>query len=176
MPTIKKLTRDQLNDKAVRLGIAGAGEMKNRAAVIEAIEEAKRDDRPEARVVSVFGNDMWVLVEMNVDRALEEFGETELSAAGRSEVVDATGQELAVLRKEGLKVADSALAAAALQMAFEIDHPYNSATAKSNCVSELHKIMDRLYELAGEEGQAGGAKGGKVDELRARRAKRRAAS
>lgn len=171
MPSLKKLTRDALNDKALRLGIDAVG-MPNRAAVIEAIE-AVRAEPVGTSVLSVFGNDQRVLVEMSLERAVEEFGGTPLAKAGRCEVVDATEQELAELRKATPQVANSALAAAALRMAFEVDHPYNSATAKSNCVSELHKIMDRLYELAEEQGSG---KGGKVDELRARRAKRRAAS
>ncbi len=174
MPTLKKLTRDALNEKALRLGVADAVEMPNRAAVIEAIEEAKREDRPEARVLSVFGNGLRVLVEMHVDRARDEFGGVPLAEAGRTEVVDATEQELAVIRKESPAVANSALAAAALRMAFEIDHPFNSATARANCVNELHKVMDKLHEQADKEGKA--PAGSKVDELRARRAKRRAAS
>ena len=174
MPTLKKLTRDALNDKALKLGIADAVTMPNRAAVISAIEEAK-ELPPGARVLSVFGNGMRVLVEMHVDRAEEEFGVGQLASAGRTHVVDATEKELAVLRRESAKVADSALGAAALRMALEIDHPYNSATAKANCVSELHKIMDKLHELALEDGD--GAEKSDLDELRARRQrKRRAAS
>jgi hypothetical protein len=174
MPGLNKLTRDALNDKALKLGIADAVEMPNRAAVIEAIKAVKAVPVGTS-VLSVFSNGQRVLVEMGVERALEEFGDAPLAKAGRCEVVDATERELVALRKETPKVADSALAAAALRMAFEIDHPYNSATAKSNCVSELHKVMDRLYELAGEEAKASGT-GGKVDELRARRTRRRAAS
>jgi hypothetical protein len=174
VPALKKLTRDALNDKALKLGITDAVEMPNRAAVIEAIEEAKAAP-PGARVLSVFGNGLRVLVEMHVDRAREEFGAAQLVDAGRTDVVDATEQELAALRKVSAEVADSALAAAALRMAFEIDHPYNSATAKANCVSELHKVMDKLRELAAEDGEAKAKAGSKVDELRERRAKRRAA-
>jgi len=50
-------------------------------------------------------------------------------------------------------------------MAFELDHPYNSATAKSYCVKELRQTMERLSELAplGEEG------GSRLDELRRKR-------
>lgn len=173
MPALKKLTREALNDKALKLGISDAVAMPNRAAVIEAIEAVKAAPSG-SWVLSVFGNGQRVLVEMHVDRAVEEFGDTQLAKAGRCEVVDATVQELNVIRTTSAEVADSALAAAALRMAFEIDHPYNSATAKANCVSELHKVMDKLHELADEAGKAGS--GGKADELRARRAKRRAAS
>lgn len=174
MPTLKKLSRDALNDKALKLGITDAVQMQNRAEVIEAIEAAKAMP-PGAWVLSVFGNGQRVLVEMHVDRALDEFG-TQLAKAGRTEVVDATEQELAVIRKESPAVADSALAAAARRMAFEIDHPYNSATAKANCVNELHKVMDKLRELAAQDGEAKAKEGSKVVELRERRAKRRAAS
>jgi hypothetical protein len=172
MPSLKKLTRDQLNDKAKRLGIADAVGMSNRAAVIEAIEAAKTVARPDARVVSVFANGQRVMIEMHVDRATAEFGD--LAGAGGSEVVDAIKGELAEIRKRNAEVADSALAAAAVRMAFELDHPYNSATAKANCMSELHKAMDRLLELAPREEQAKG----RLDELKARRKKaaRRAAA
>lgn len=172
MPTLKKLSRDKLNDKALKLGIADAKQLQNRAAVIKAIEEAKTD-RPEARVISVFANGLRVLVEMHADRAREEFGGLSLAKAGRSDVVDATEKQLADIRERDPKVGDSALAAAALRMAYELDHPYNSATAKANCVNELHKAMDRLLELA----PTGEGKKGKVDELKARRrAKRKSAA
>lgn len=175
MPSLKKLTRDALNDKALKLGIADAVEMQSRADVIEAIEAVKA--MPAGTwVLSVFGNGQRVLVEMHVERAMKEFGTADLARVGRTDVVDATEQELAAIRRESPKVADSALGAAALRMAFEIDHPYNSATAKANCVNELHKVMDKLRELAAEDSEAKAKEGSKVVELRERRAKRRAAS
>lgn len=172
MPSLKKLTRDKLNDKALRLGITGAVHLPNRAAVIEAIEEAKAEDRPEARVVSVFGNGLFVLVEMHVDRAREEFGDRALASAGRTDVIDATEKQLAELREKSAAVADSALAAGAMRMAYELDDPHTSATAKANCLSELHKAMDRLLELA----KAGEGKKGKLHEIKEARSTRRDAA
>ena len=167
MPALKKLPRDQLNDKARKLGVEDATKMRNRAAVIEAIEakKAELEDRLDARVVSVFRNGLYALVEMHVDRVEEVFGDLPIADAGGTEVVDATRAELAEIRKRDPQVADSALAAAALSMAFELDHPYNSATAKSYCVKELRQTMERLSELAplGEEG------GSRLDELRRKR-------
>lgn len=179
MPSLKKLTRDTLNEKAANLGVADAEQLPNRAAVIAAIEAAKEREHAGiwgqgARVMSVFGKGKYrrVLVEMSPQLAQEQFGAMPLWQAGPTTAVDATESELARIRKRKAEVADSALAAAALRMAFEIDHPYNSATAKANCVNELHKIMDRLLELA----PAGEEQKGALDELKARRAKRKAAA
>lgn len=149
MPTLKKLTRDQLNDKALKLGVPDAVEMKNRAAVIEAIEarKAELDDRPDVRVVGVFRNGLYALVELHVDRVLELFGDLAVQLGG-TETIDATRAELEEIRRRDPEVGDSALAAAALRMAYELDHPGNSATAKSYCVKELRQTMDRLRELS----------------------------
>jgi hypothetical protein len=166
LPSITKLTRDQLNEKALKLGIADAVQMPNRKAVIEAIKARK--SRPQgSRLVSVFANGRRALVEMHVDRAREEFGDQPLAEAGGSIVVEATQRQLAEIRERKPDVADSALAAAALQMAYELDHPFNSATSKSMCAKALHQAMDRLLELA----PPGKATKGKLDELKERRRK-----
>lgn len=164
MPSLKKLPRDQLNDKAKKLGIAGAVQMKNRGAVIEAIEAAKAEEqeRPTARVLSVFANGRFALVEMHVDRIAEVFGDMPLADAGGSEAIDATRRQLDEIRRRKPDVANSALAAGALRMAYELDHPFNSATAKSYCAKELRQTMDRLEELAPPSEKSGG----RLDELR----------
>jgi hypothetical protein len=167
LPALKKLPRDELNAKALKLGIADAVQLPNRAAVIEAIEakKAELNRRPDAQVVSVFHNGLYVLVEMHVDRLEEIFGELPIADAAGTETIDATRAELEDIRRRNPKVADSALAAAAMRMAYELDHPHNSATAKSYCVKELRQTMDRLLELAppGEKG------GSRLDELRKKR-------
>lgn len=171
MPSIKKLTRDQLNDKALKLGIVGAVEMPNRAAVIEAIEAKKAElaEQPDARVVSVFRNGLYVLVEMHVDRVADVFGDLPLDSSSGTETIDATRAELEEIRSRDPQVADSALGAAALRMAYELDHPFNSATAKSYCVKELRQTMDRLRELSPPAPKQAGT----LHEIRQTRASRR---
>jgi len=174
LPALKKLPRDQLNDKARKLGIEDAVKMRDRAAVIEAIEakKAELEDRPDARVVSVFRNGLYVLVEMHVDRAEEVFGDLPIADAGGTEVVDATRAELEEIRERDPRVANSALAAAALSMAFELDHPYNSATAKSYCVKELRQTMDTLREQAPPQVKGGS----RLEQLRKEREEKEAAA
>ncbi len=170
MPSLKKLPRDTLNDKAAKLGIAEADQLSTRADVIRAIEAAKsaQDAGLWGRgvyVASVFAKGKRVLVDMSADLARQHFGEVPLHEAASTSVVDATEKQLAGIRERNADVADSALAAAALRMAYELDHPYNSATAKSYCIKELRQSMDRLLELA----PAGEGEKGALDELKARR-------
>jgi hypothetical protein len=47
----------------------------------------------------------------------------------------------------GVDFKTSALAAAALELARQLDHPRNSATAKSLCAGRLVEALDRLREL-----------------------------
>jgi hypothetical protein len=68
-------------------------------------------------------------------------------------------------------VADSALAATARALARELDDPGNSATSKSMCARALAETLDRLLALAPPKKEAD-----KLDELNARRAKRRGAA
>jgi hypothetical protein len=65
------------------------------------------------------------------------------------------------LRKRDANLADSSLAASAVAMAFEIDHPFNSATSKANCQARLQEAMRELYALAPAE-----EKGGKLHDIR----------
>ena len=63
------------------------------------------------------------------------------------------------------------MAASALALAASIDFVGNSATSRSMCVRELREVLGRLLELAPPVEEVDS-----VDELRARRAGRRAAS
>lgn len=64
-------------------------------------------------------------------------------------------------------VGRSAVAAAALAMAGEIDDPGNSATSKSMCSKELREAMTALRALAPAK-----RKSDQIDDLTKRRAKR----
>lgn len=177
MPSLKKLSRDTLNEKAEKLGIEGAEQLPNRAAVIEAIEARKAMGhtgiwQQGARAVSMINKGSRVLVEIPTELAVELFDELHLDSARRTDVIDAVVQELAAIRKEKPEVADSAIAATALRMAYELDNPYTSATAKSMCAKALHQAMDHLTE----EAPPGETKKGRLDELREEREEKRRAA
>lgn len=87
-----------------------------------------------------------------------------------SRVIDAVSLEMEKLRKVDAELADSALAATALALAFELDHPGNSATSKSMCARALNETMDKIRALAPPADEKDG-----VDELSQAREKRRAA-
>lgn len=84
-------------------------------------------------------------------------------------VVDAVRKDLAAFAKTDRGLAESALAATVLALAYELDNPGNSATSKAMCAGQLRESMDRLRELMPPK-----AKKDALDELSARRAKRRA--
>ena len=108
-----------------------------------------------ARVVSVYGPfNSRVMFEMSAEAAAMLFSK-DLGLSGRTNVVDALERELAELRKVSPELADSALAVATLQLAYEIEHPYNSATSKANCHARIQEAMDRLRELAPTEEKKG---------------------
>jgi len=121
------------------------------------------------RLVSVFGPfNAYALVEMSTERAVELFGCPLTSSLSSSVVIDATEAELETIAKRNPALADSALAASAVALAYEIQNPYNSATSKSMCARELRETMAKLRELAPEaEGEDG------IDELGTRREARR---
>lgn len=122
-----------------------------------------------ARVVSVFGAfNSRVLVEMSAEAAQPMFPEP-FSESGRLAVVEAAEREVAAIRQRDPGLADSALAASAVALAYEIANPYNSATSKSMCAREMRDTLDRLRELAPEEDHADS-----LDELKQRRAERQA--
>src|ERR1017187_1307213 len=73
-------------------------------------------------------------------------GEPEKSVGSpeSGEATRAVERDLARIPEE---LADSALAAACLAMARELDSPINSATSKSMCAKALLDILNRLHEL-----------------------------
>jgi hypothetical protein len=177
LPSLDKLTRDELNDKAEKLGVEGAVQMKNRRAVIEAIRARQEEFEgvsPDlfsrgARVINVYHGR--TVIEVSTDLASYLF-EQPLGQSGRTDAVAAVEADLALIRSRDPKVADSGIAAGALQMAHEIEDPYNSATSKSMCMKSLQQAMDRLLELSppGQEEE------GRLYELKVGRAKRRSAA
>jgi hypothetical protein len=92
-----------------------------------------------------------------------------LAESGDASVASAVEEDLEMIRKRDAKVADSALAAAALRMGRELDDPFNSASAKAQCARALHAHMDRLLELS----PPGQEKEGKLHELKSQRKARR---
>jgi hypothetical protein len=177
LPGITKLTRDQLNDKAEKIGIADAAYLPNRRAVIEAIEERQQMFEglsPDlfkygARVLNVHQDR--TVIEVSTDLAGFLF-RGPLTESGETTVATAVEEDLDLISKRDPKVARSAIAAAALRMGHELDDPYNSASAKAQCARALQSHMDRLLELSppGQEEE------GKLHELKSRRATRRLAA
>lgn len=111
---------------------------------------AKRKDLAArgARVVSVFGPfNSRVLVDMPADVAVELF-DGPLADNARTDVIDAALRGVEALRKRDADLADSALAAGLVALAFEIAHPFNSATSKAALHREMRESLDRLAELA----------------------------
>ena len=80
-------------------------------------------------------------------------------------------KDLDAIRKRDAALADSALAAVALQMAYELDSIENKGHAKSVCAKELRETLDRLRDLAPKE-----RKKDSIDELAKQRARRRGAA
>jgi hypothetical protein len=124
-------------------------------------------------IMSVFGPfASKALVLMSVEEAMKLVPDADLGAARPSRVVDAAEHEIERIRERDPDLADSAVAASAIAMAYEIEHPFNSATSKSMCQARLVEAMKTLRELAPPEERP---KDG-IDQLRERRAKRRARS
>lgn len=169
MPSLKKLSRADLNAKATELGIDEPEKLGNRAAVIAAIEEKKAADAaanpfgPSAKCISVFGPfNSRALIEVPADLALRALGP--LADNARTGVIDGVERDLAEIAERDEELAKSTLAGVAIRLALELDHPYNSATSKGQCAKALNETMDRLRELAPEEEANDG-----VDDLAARR-------
>ncbi|MEJ7891717.1 MAG: hypothetical protein WKF94_03665 [Solirubrobacteraceae bacterium] len=108
------------------------------------------------------------LVEMPVDAAREMF-DGPLADNARTDVIDAALREVEAIRERDAVLADSPLAAGIVALAFEIAHPYNSATSKAALHRELRESVDRLRELAPPATEAD-----RVDELARARELRRA--
>lgn len=123
--------------------------------------------RVRVNVISVFGAfNSRALIEMPAGAAEELIGEP-LAKSGRTTVIEGAEREVSAIRKRDPELAKSALAASAVALAYEIEHPYNSATSKSNCAKEMRDTLDRLRELAPEE-----EKEDDLDDLGKRRAAR----
>lgn len=121
-----------------------------------------------ARVVSVFGPfASRVLIEMPLDKAAEMFPQP-VAVSGRSSLVEGVERDLALLAKRDSDVSKTALAATALALAYEIEHPYNSATSKAMCARSLLDTLERLRESVPEKQEAN-----KLDDLSAKRTARR---
>lgn len=121
-----------------------------------------------ARVLSVYGPfNSRVLIDMSADTAAMMFPGG-LGSAGPSRLLEAAERDIASLRRKSPDLADSALAAMVVAMAFEIEHPYNSATSKSACAKALQDALRELRELAPAEEVKDG-----VDEIAEQRARRR---
>lgn len=123
------------------------------------------------RVLSVFGPfGSRTLIELPTDVAQEMFPDG-LAFSGRPDVVEATEREVAALGERAPEVGGSALASAAVALAYELTNPFNSATSKSMCARELREAMARLRELAPPK-----AERDRIDEVaRKREARRRSA-
>jgi hypothetical protein len=177
VPSLSKLSRADLEKKATAAGVADVGDRKtfpNRQALIDAIEarsgeEAAADNPfgPSAKVVSVFGPfNSRCLLDVPADIAVRAFGQ--LDEAARTNTIDAVDRDLAAIRERDPDLADSALAAVAVRLAYELEHPFNSATSKAQCAKALNETLDRLRELAPDEEE----EKDKVDRLAAEREKR----
>lgn len=105
--------------------------------------------RRRARVINVFGAfNSRVMIELPLGLALEMFGAKALGDAAPTHVVTALEGELAEMRKRAPDIADSTQAAAALQLAYELQDPFNSATSKSMCARALNDTLEDLRDLA----------------------------
>lgn len=121
-----------------------------------------------ANVVSVYGPfNARCLVEMPAALAEELFPKG-LGVSCRVNVISAVEHDVAAIGARDPELAESALAASAVALAYEIEHPFNSATSKSMCAREMRDTLDRLRDLAPEEQTKDG-----LDDLSAARANRR---
>jgi outer membrane biosynthesis protein TonB len=120
-----------------------------------------------ARVIGIFGTrGNHTLIQLPTEVAEQLFADP-LAASGSTDVIAAAERDVAAIKKRDKALGESALARAAVALAFEINHPWNSATSKSMCAREMRETIDRLRELAPEEEEAD-----QLDDLRARRAAR----
>lgn len=121
-----------------------------------------------ARVVNVFGPfDSRVLIEMSAEKAAQLFPDGALGAAAPLIVANAVLRDIEALRRRSPELADSALAAVAIRLALETEHPFNSATSKSACARAMQEALRELRELAPPEETKDG-----IDQLAEKREKR----
>lgn len=131
-------------------------------AVVMPAKKPKGDEF-RGRVVSVFGPfNSKALVEVSMDTALRMI-EADAIAPRSFGVIDAIDNELAGLREHAPEIADSALAAAARALAYELENPYNSLTSKSQATKELRDGMDRLRELVPDDSEEDAIDGLRAD-------------
>lgn len=120
------------------------------------------------RVLSVFGPfASRVLIELPASVAGELF-DAPLAVCGRTSVVEAIERDLSAMPDA---VRMSALAATAVQLAYELENPYNSATSKSMCAKSLMEALAMLRALAPPKRKADD-----IDDIADQRAKRRVAA
>lgn len=91
-----------------------------------------------------------------------------LAMSGPSSVIDAVARDLDAIRERDAVAADSALAATATRLAYELENPYNSATSKSMCAKALIDALDRLQVQVSDADE----EEDRLDELSSRRAAR----
>lgn len=131
--------------------------------------DAERWQAAGATVWSVFGNadKRRALVEIPLDAVAALVGDPE-ELAGNS-VVTAVERDLEAIAERAPDLTETAEAAAALELAKQLDHPYNSAHSKSLCARALIDALEQLRARAPEA-----PKGDRLDDLSAKRAARRA--
>lgn len=88
---------------------------------------------------------------------------------GLVSVVESVERDLARWEKRRPGVGGSALAAIVLRLAARVDDPDTSATAASYCANAMNTLLERIESSLPPEETSDS-----LDELRARRAKRRA--
>lgn len=119
-----------------------------------------------ASVVSIFGAfGCLTMVQMPTSLAEELFGDTPLGQCSPTNVVDAIARDLEPMPEA---LSTSAIAAVALALGREIEHPYNSATSKSMCAARVAEIMGELRELCPPA-----PKVDRIDEVKTKRDARR---
>jgi hypothetical protein len=167
LPSLRKLTRDQLNDRASALGI-DAVPMATRRDVIEAIEA--RQERFVGLSPDLFEYGARVL-RVHGERAVVSLPR-DLGQSGPSSSTEAAEGDVAKIRERDRAVGESVVAATMLAMAQEVDDPFNSATSKAQCAKELRQAFESLLEQSPEPP----AEEGDLERLRRARAARREAS
>lgn len=122
------------------------------------------------RLVSVFGPfGSRALVEMQADEAAAMVRMDE--APDSAHTIDAALRELEWIRARDERLADSAQAAVVVAMAYELENPYNSATAKANCARAMTEALEKLHAQVPSEEEDD-----ELDSIRRERAARRAAA
>lgn len=149
----------------------GAASCRSSAVYVEGLVTGMDDDEPKidlyemgARVLNVIGTrGARVLIEMPT-KVAEALFPVPLDRVSRTGLVEAVERDIAGIAERDEAVANSALAATALALAYEIENPYNSATSKSMCSGQLRDTLNRLWEMVPPAEKKDG-----LDDLTARR-------